>query len=91
MQTLGKAGVQLSKNQKIYDVQYSRVVWYTYLCVHPHAKNYSILIDMNEDPMRIYNPQLEVILNKNLKTYEEAQLHLADILEQRAIALRKTK
>lgn len=79
---------ELKRKKKIYDVKYGRIVWYTYLCVHPMAESYHILIDMNEDPMRIWEDNLQVILDKNLKSYEEAALYLAEKLEQRAASLR---
>jgi hypothetical protein len=79
----------LIKDYKFYDIRYNQVIWYTYLCVHPKAKNYHILIDMNEDPIRKYSQDLQLILDKGLRTYDEAKLYLADELERKAKFLRK--
>jgi DNA-directed RNA polymerase subunit L len=81
----------LIKDYKIYDISNTQVKWYRYLCVHPNAKNYHILIDMNEDPIRMYSQNLQLVLDKGLRTYDEAKLALADELERKAGFLRKNK
>ncbi len=79
----------LKAGQKIYDMDNQSVKWYTYLCVHPTGNGaYHILIDACEDPFRIYGTKLKAILDKNLNSYKEAQLALADKLEQYAKDLR---
>ena len=78
----------LKKGDKIYDINYDHVVWYTYLCVHPKNKSYYILVDNNEDPFRIYEEKLKFILKKDLNSYEQAALRLADKLEERVKFLR---
>jgi len=79
----------LIQGHKIYDIGVTQVKWYTYLCVHPKAKNYHILIDMMEDPIRIYSQDLQLILDKDLKSYDEAKLAVADKLEKKVEFLRK--
>lgn len=67
----------LKQGDRFYDVDNYRVKWYTYLCVHPKGGgNYHILIDQNEEPIRIYIDKLQDILNKNLSTYDEAKKFL---------------
>jgi hypothetical protein len=46
---------------------------------------------MNEDPIRKYSQDLQLILDKGLRTYDEAKLYLADELERKAKFLRKEK
>jgi hypothetical protein len=82
---------ELQKGYKMYDVNSTQVIWYTYLCVHPASDMYHILIDMNEEPIRIWKHMLQDILDNNLTSYEKARLYLADKLEQRVIFLRTTK
>ncbi len=79
----------LKQGDKFYDVSLTTVKWYRYLCVHPYGKNYHILIDMLENPIRMYYTELQAILDKNLNTYDDARLHLADNLEEKANRLRK--
>lgn len=80
----------LKQGDKIYDVDFRQVRWYKYLCVHPTGQGkYHILIDSCEDPIRIYDEKLQSILDKNLNTYQEAKIHLAEMLEESAKRLRK--
>ena len=79
----------LKPNQKIYDINNTRVVWYNYLCVHPYNQNYHILIDSNQDPLRMWDEDLLRILHKDLTTYDMARLALADHLEKRVKDLRE--
>ena len=83
----------LKKGDVIYDNNnFSQVLWYTYLCVHPTGQgNYHILIDSCEEPFRIYNKKLQSILDKGFNSYQDAKLELADRLEQRALKLRTEK
>lgn len=81
---------ELKKGDKIYNFNENQVLWYTYLCVHPTGKgSYHILIDSCEEPFRIYCKNLQQILDKNLNSYDSAQLALADYLEEKANRLRK--
>lgn len=80
----------LKQGDLIYDFGASQVIRYSYLCVHPTGTgNYHILIDACQDPVRIYGDKLQNILNKNLNTYQEAKLALADRLENSAKRLRE--
>jgi hypothetical protein len=82
----------LKQGDIIYDVRFSEIIKYKYLCVHPTGQgHYHILINSYEEPIRIYDMRLQGILNKDLKTYEEAKLKLADLLEERAKRLRIEK
>ena len=79
----------LKQGDKIYNIDDRRVIWYRYLCVHPTGSGkYHILIDACEDPIRIYEDKLNAILEKNLTTYQEAKIALADALENTAKRLR---
>ena len=81
---------ELKQGDKIYDIDFRQVKWYTYLCVHPTGQGkYHILIDASEEPVRIYGEKLQTILNQDFKTYQEAQLALADRLEDSAKQLRQ--
>ena len=88
---LSKTIGELKKGYRIYDVSSTQVIWYTYLCLHPATDSYHILIDMNEEPVRMWRNVLQDILDKKLTSYEEARLYLADKLEQKVIFLRTTK
>lgn len=79
----------LSKEDKIFNFENYQVVWYRYLCVHPHNKEYHILMDAYEDPIRIYGPNLQKILDKGLNSYREAELALANHLEEKAKSLKE--
>lgn len=79
----------LTNGDKIYDVNVFNIKWYRYLCIHPNSSSYHILIDMNEEPIRIYNKDLQTILNKNLNSYDDAKLLLAETFERRAKSLRE--
>jgi hypothetical protein len=78
----------LKPGDKFYDVNRTDVLIFTYLCVHPHNEKYHILIDLFEEPKRIWEGHLQNILDKKLNTYEKARLHLADTLEEKAKSLR---
>ena len=68
----------------IYDLDFKQVKWYSYVCVHPHNKNYHIFVDEFEEPVRIYEPKLQDILNQGFKSYKDALLVLADRMEEQA-------
>lgn len=73
----------LKQGDKIYDFNLTQVKWYTYLCIHPTGGGkYHILIDDCEEPVRIYHSKLQEILDKGLKSYGEAQLKIAEKLEE---------
>ena len=80
---------QLIKEDKIFNFENYQVVWYTYLCVHPHNKEYHILMNSCEEPIRVYAPNLQKILDKKLNSYLEAELALANHLEEKAKSLRE--
>ena len=80
----------LKKGDKIYDVNSRyQIEWYKYLCVHPNNSNYHILIDKNEEPVRIYVDYLRVTLKNNLTTYDEAKLFLISKLESKIVFLKE--
>ena len=79
---------ELKQGDKFYDIEFIQVKQYKYLCVHPTNKNYHILIDVNDEPIRIYGEKLQKILNKNLHSYQDAKNTLADELEEYAKRLR---
>jgi hypothetical protein len=71
----------LKTGDKIYDIDFRSIKWYTYFCVHPHNKKYHILIDAGEEPVRIYEEKLETILSQGFKSREDALFELSDRLE----------
>ncbi len=80
----------LKQGDKIYDIDFHKVRHYTYLCIHPTGQGkYHILIDACEEPIRIYGEKLQIILNQDFKTYQEAKLELANRLEESARRLRE--
>lgn len=79
----------LKQGDRIYDVKAYSIQWFSYLCVHPNAKNYHILIDSCEEPIRVYKDTLQNILDKNLSSYDEAKIMLAEKFEDRAKTLRE--
>lgn len=74
----------LKQGDKIYDLNFRDVRWYTYFCVHPHNENYHILIDACQEPIRIYKDKLEIILSQEFETYDDARLALANRMEEQA-------
>lgn len=80
----------LKQGDKIYYVDDRQVKCNTYLCLHPTGQGkYHILIDSCEEPIRVYGEKLQIILNQDLKTYQEAKLELARRLEESAKRLRE--
>ena len=80
----------LKQGDSIYDIDFITIKTYKYLCVHPTGQGkYHILIDSCEEPVRIYGEKLQVILDQNFKTYQEAKLALADRLEEKIKVLRE--
>jgi len=80
----------LKQGDKFYYITYLQVKWFTYLCVHPQAENYHIIIDENLDPIRIFHLELLGMVNANLRTYDEAKLVLANKLEVKVKSLRES-
>jgi len=81
---------ELKQGDKIYDINFRQVKWYKYLCVHPTGQGkYHILIEANEEPIRISGEKLQTILNQDFKTYQDAKLELANRLEESAKRLRQ--
>lgn len=74
----------LKQGDKIYDLNFRDVRWYTYFCVHPHNENYHILIDACQEPIRIYKDKLEIILSQGFETYDDVRLALANRMEEQA-------
>lgn len=73
---------ELKQGDKIYDLDFRKIKWYTYFCVHPNNENYHILIDAGQEPIRIYKDRLEVILSQGFETYDNALLELANRLKE---------
>ena len=74
----------LKPGDKIYDLDYRQVKWYTYFCVHPRHSNYHILIDAAEEPIRVYEPKLQMILDQGFNSYDDVLLALANKMEEQA-------
>jgi hypothetical protein len=84
-----KTLTELKEGDKIYDIDFRQIKWYTYLCIHPTGQGkYHILIDSFEEPIRIHGEKLQTILNQDFKTYQDAKLALANRLEESAKRLR---
>lgn len=80
----------LKQGDEIYDIDFRKAIRYKYLCVHPTGQgNYHILIDIFQEPIRIHGEKLQMILNQDFKSWQEAELALADRLEKNAKDLRK--
>ncbi len=62
----------IAAGDKIYYVQGFKVFVYKYLCVHPKSKNYHILIDACEEPVRVYKDKLELMLSQKLMKRRDA-------------------
>lgn len=81
---------ELKNGQKIFDISSNMVKVYSYLCVHPTgAGKYHILIDMCEEPVRMYEKRLQEILDLNFNSFQEAKIGLANKLESIARRLRE--
>jgi hypothetical protein len=72
---------ELQQGQTLYTIENWRVVRYKYLCVLPGNVNYHILINLNEEPVRMYKNALEAIIRLNLKSWDEAHTFLISQLE----------
>lgn len=80
---------ELKQGEKIYFVESYKVNWMAYLCIHPNNKEYHILINQCQDPVRYYDEHLQRLLDQNLKSYDEARFKLAEILEEKARSYRE--
>lgn len=80
---------ELKKGDKIYSTNLTQVKWYSYLCRHNVDRNYHILIDNSDEPLKVHNSVLEAILAQNLNSYDDALNALANKLEALAAQLRK--
>lgn len=80
--------LDLKQGDKIYDLDFRQVKWYTYFCVHPHNEKYHILIDPAMEPIRIYGPKLQYILDQNFNSYSDAILALANKMEEDAVKIK---
>ena len=78
----------LKQGDKIYDIDFRQVKWYTYFSVHPNNPNYHILINAGQEPIRIYGPKLQMILDQDFNSYDNALLTLADRMEEDAARIK---
>lgn len=81
---------ELQPKSKIYDIDYRKVRHYKYVCVHPLNPRYHILLDECEDPFKIFDEKLQLILDQGFESYESAKLELANRLEQDVISIRSS-
>ena len=75
---------ELNQGDKIYDLDFRQVKYYTYFCRHPYGENYHILIDPAMEPIRIYEPKLQMILDQGFNSYDDVLLALANKMEEQA-------
>ena len=78
----------LKPGEIIYDIGDEDVKWYTYLCVHPNNQNFHILINQFEDPVRMHEYALQVVLDRRLNSYNIALGAFADRIELQAQEIR---
>lgn len=78
----------LKPNDVFYYVTTRGIEKYTYVCVHPKAKNYHILITSTEDPIRLWVDTLVNILEQGLKTYDDAKVMHIEIMEKYLVTLK---
>lgn len=79
---------ELKPGEIVYKTDYRGVSYYTYVCVHPNNNHYHILINEFEDPVRMYKPELQAILDQRLTSYDIALGALADRMELQAKEIR---
>lgn len=79
---------ELKPGEIVYKTDYRGVSYYTYFGVHPHNKKYHVLIDQFQDPVRMYEPELQAILDQRLTSYDIALGALADRMELQAKEIR---
>ena len=79
----------LKQGDKIYDIDFRKVRWYTYFCPHPHNENYHIIIDGGQEPIRIYGEKLQMILDQNFVSYDDALLELSNRMEESVKSIRE--
>jgi hypothetical protein len=78
----------LKPGDVIYDIDEKDVKWYTYLSVHPNNKMFHILINQFEDPVRMHEYVLQVVLDRRLTSYDIALGAFADRMELQAQEIR---
>lgn len=71
----------LKQGDKFYDVTYKSCYSYEYLMPLPNNDKYHILIDQNKEPVRIYEENLQNILNLGIFTYVDARKKRIELLE----------
>ena len=79
---------ELKSGEIIYDISDKEVERYTYLCVHPNNQNFHILINQFEDPVRMHEYALQVVLDRRLNSYDIALGAFADRIELQAQEIR---
>lgn len=79
----------LKLGQTIYDIEFRKVRWYTYFCVHPTNPRYHILLNEGGDPIKMFDDILASILLQEFTTRKEAMLELANRLEEDAKDIRE--
>lgn len=72
----------LKQGDEIYNISFREIKRYRYFCVHPNNSKYHILLNTNEEPIRMYHDNLESILSLNLDTHEKALRALVIFLEK---------
>lgn len=70
----------LKKGDILHTISGNQIVTYLYFCPHPKT-NYHILIDTNQEPLRLHNTALEIILERGLDNYEKAKEELIKVME----------
>ena len=79
---------ELKSGEIIYDISDKDVERYTYLCVHPNNQNFHILINQFEEPVRMHEYVLQVVLDRRLTSYDTALGAFADRIELQAREIR---
>lgn len=74
---------ELKPGDKIYFVEDKNfsVHSYVYHSVHPHNKNYHILIDDNQKPVSKFEPDVQKLIRKGFRSLKEANAALIECMK----------
>jgi len=87
--TLKDKIAELKLGDIFYKVSYKKIEKFIYTGAHPTNKNYHILIDKCSEPVRFYIDSLKVLVDNNIRTYEEAKRLRIKALENKIISIKK--
>lgn len=81
--------LNIKAGDKLYDILPRYIItWYTYVCPHPNNPKYHILLNDDQQPIRMYHIELETLIYQGFSDYDTTLEVLATRLEEYAAEIR---